>query len=134
MKTSALVLLTNALIAAVNGLEKNMHVLDSVTDFNSMDQEANERLVSKHQETVSRLDSLVSTMRAAELSGERSVRLDRFQLHSVNRAVLEQVAELDKSMAYFCQMGEAEMVVRSFQIKIEALHMAVFEANSWVVR
>jgi hypothetical protein len=35
-------------------------------------------------------------------------------------------------MAYFCQMGEAEMVVRSFQIKIEALHMAVFEANSWV--
>lgn len=132
MKTSTLVLLTNALIAAVNGLEKNMHVLDSVTDFSSVDQEANERLLSKHKKTVSRLDSLVCTMRAAQLSGERSVRLDPMQLHSVNRAVLEQIAELDKAMAYFCQMGESEMVVRSFQKQIEALHMAVFEANSWI--
>lgn len=132
MKTSTLVLLTNALIAAVNGLEKNMHVLDSVTEFDSVDEEANQRLLAKHKMTVSRLDSLVCTMRAAELSGERSVRLDPMQMHSVNRAVLEQIAELDKAMAYFCQMGESEMVVRSFQKQIEALHMAVFEANSWV--
>lgn len=134
MKTSTLVLLTNALIAAVNGLEKNMHVLDSVTEFDSVDEEANQRLLAKHKMTVIRLDSLVCTMRSAELSGERSVRLDPMQMHSVNRAVLEQIAELDKSMAYFCQMGESEMVVRSFQKKIEALHMAVFEANSWVGR
>lgn len=134
MKSSTLALLIGAVVVAVNALEKNMHVLDSVTDFTSMDQQANDRLISKHKAVVSRLDSLVCTMRAAELSGERSVYLDPMQLHSINRAVLDQVAELDKAMAYFCQMGESEMVVRSFQNKIEALHMAVFEANSWAGR
>lgn len=134
MKTSTLALLIGAVVVAVNGLEKNMHVLDSVTDFSSVDQDANDRLVSKHKAVISRLDSLVCTMRAAQLSGEHSVHLDPMELHSVNRAVLDQIAELDKSMAYFCQMGESEMVVRSFQNKIQALHMAVFEANSWAGR
>lgn len=131
MKNSTLTLLIGAVVVAVNALEKNMHVLDSVTDFNSGDEEANNRLISKHKAVVSRLDSLVCNMRAAELSGENSVFLNPMELHSVNRAALDQIAELDKSMAYFCQMGESEMVVRSFQKKIEALHMAVFEANSW---
>lgn len=131
MKNSTLTLLIGAVVVAVNALEKNMHVLDSVTDFNSGDEEANNRLISKHKAVVSRLDSLVCNMRAAELSGKNSVFLNPMELHSVNRAALDQIAELDKSMAYFCQMGESEMVVRSFQKKIEALHMAVFEANSW---
>lgn len=134
MKTSTLALLIGAVTAAVHGLEKNMHVLDSVTDFATQDQEANENLLAKHKVVVNRLDGLVCDMRSAQLSGERSVRLDPMQMHSVNRAVLEQIAELDKSMAYFCQMGESDMVVRSFQAKIQALHMAVFEANSWVGR
>lgn len=113
MKNSTLTLLIGAVVVAVNALEKNMHVLDSVTDFNSGDEEANNRLISKHKAVVSRLDSLVCNMRAAELSGENSVFLNPMELHSVNRAALDQIAELDKSMAYFCQMGESEMVVRS---------------------
>lgn len=133
MKTpSTLVLLIGAVVGAVQTLEKNMHVLDSVTDFDSLDEQANERLLSKHKMTVSRLDALVSMMRAAEADGASSVRLDPVQIHSINRAVLGKIAELDQSMAYFAQMGESEMVVRSFQKKIEALHYAVFEANSWV--
>lgn len=131
-KPSTLVLLTSVLTSAINGLDKNMHVLDSVTEFDSVDEETNLRLLDKHKMTIHRLDGLVGLMRNAEHSGERSVRLDPMQMHSVNRAVLEKIAELDKAMAYFCQMGESEMVVRSFQKQIEALHMAVFEANSWV--
>lgn len=134
MKTSTLTLLIGALSAAVNALDKNMSLLDSVTNFENMDQDANQRLLSKHKVVINRLDGIVCTMRAAELDGQRSVHLDPIQVHSVNRAVLDHIAELDKSMAYFCQMGESEMVVRSFQDKIQALHMAVFEANSWAGR
>jgi hypothetical protein len=134
MKTSTLTLLVGALVAAVNSLSKNMSLLDSVTNFEGSDQEAHQRLLGKHNVVINRLDGIVCTMRSAELSGEHRVYLDPMQMHSVNRAVLDHIAELEKSMAYFCQMGESEMVVRSFQKKIEALHMAVFEANSWAGR
>jgi len=129
---STLILLIGAVVGAVHTLEKNMHVLDSVTDFDSLDEQANQRLLSKHKMTVDRLDALVNMMRAAQADGASSIRLDPMQAHSINRAVLGQIAELDQSMAYFAQMGESEMVVRSFQKKIEALHYAVFEANSWI--
>ncbi len=128
---TALALIIGALTSVVNTLEGHMHLLDSVTDFDS-DKDANERLLSKHKMTVSRLDHLVCTMRAAQLSGETSVQLNHYQLHYVNRAILDQIAELNNSMTYFCQMGDSEMVVRSFQKKIEALNFAAFEANTWV--
>lgn len=132
MKASTLSLLIGALVAAVHQLDKNMALLDSVTNFNTADQEANERLANKHKSTIARLDGLVCDMRAADIDGERSVLLDPIQVHSVNRAVADHIAELEKAMAYFCQMKDAEFTVRSFQEKIEALHMAVFQANSWV--
>lgn len=134
MKASTLSILIGALVAAVHQLDKNMALLDSVTSFETVDQEANGRLANKHKSTITRLDGLVCDMRAADLDGERSVRLDPMQLHSVNRAVAEHIAELEKAMSYFCQMKEAEFTVRSFQEKIEDLHMAVFQANSWGIR
>jgi hypothetical protein len=134
MKASTLSILISALVAAVHQLDKNMALLDSVTSFETVDQESNDRLANKHKSVIIRLDGIVCNMRAADLDGERSVRLDPMQLHWVNRAVAEHIAELEKAMAYFCQMKDAEFTVRSFQNKIEDLNMAVFEANSWAGR
>ena len=126
MNQTFLALIVSAVVAAVNNLEKNMHLLDGVTSTVSAAQEMNSHISNEHKGVIARLEVVISKLRSAQNDSVDNLQLNVFELFSVNKAVNEHIVELEKAMAYFSQMGQTEQLIQSFQAKIRDLHFATF--------
>jgi len=129
MNQNHIALIVGAVIAAVNNLEKNMHLLDSVTSVEDRAQAMNSHIANEHKGVVARLDVIVSKLRSAQHGSIENLQMDTYQMFSIFKAVNENIGELEKAQSYFCQMGNTEQLVASFQEKIAGLHFAMFEFN-----